>query len=283
MSRIKNILSENHIRAKKRFGQNFLINIQALELITSTANLNTSDCVLEIGSGIGNLSCLIAPLAGEFYALEKDRFLKKTLNKELSGFSNTTIIISDILKFDLKNIFNGKKIKVIGNLPYYITSPILLHLIDQKKYIDSICITVQKEVARRIVASPGNKDYGRLSCLLQYYTKTELIEIFPRNFFMPSPEVDSALVKLEILEKPSIFVVDEKMFFQVVKAIFLQRRKTLLNGLSNAGWQLDKKEILAMLLDLDIDPSIRGEQLTISKIGSISDIIFKFLQKNNPC
>ncbi|MCK4995061.1 MAG: ribosomal RNA small subunit methyltransferase A [Candidatus Omnitrophica bacterium] len=273
MSRTKNILSENNIRPKKRFGQNFLSNEQALESITQCANLSNSDCVLEIGSGIGNLSRLIAPLAGEVYALEKDRFLKNILNKELSAFKNTTIIISDVLKFNLKNIFSGKKIKIIGNLPYYITSPILLHLIEQKEYIDSICITVQKEVAKRITASPGKKDYGRLTCLLQYYTKAQLLEIFPRDFFIPRPEVDSALVKLEVLEKPSIKVKDEKMFFKVVKAIFLQRRKTLLNGLSNAGWKLEKNEIADILTSINIEPSVRGEQLTLSEIGKISDAI----------
>ena len=277
MSRIKNILSENKIRANKRLGQNFLSDEQALKSIILLANLSKSDCVLEIGAGIGNLSSMIAPLAGEFYALEKDKFLKKILNKELAGFKNTTIIFSDILKFDLASIFSDTKIKVIGNLPYYITSPILLHLLDQKEYIESIVITVQKEVAERIVASPGSKDYGRLSCLLQYYTKPQLLEIFPRHFFIPRPEVDSALVKLQILNKPSVKVEDEKMFFQVVKAIFLQRRKTLLNELSNAGWKLDKKEITGILEDLDIAPSIRGEKLTLWEIGKIADAIHEIL------
>lgn len=279
MSRIKNILNSNHIRAKKRLGQNFLSNVEALELIACSANLNNSDCVLEIGAGIGNLSSLIAPLAGKFYALEKDRFLKKTLNKELSDFKNTTIILSDILKFDLKSIFTGKKIKVIGNLPYYITSPILLHLIEQREYIETICITVQKEVAERIVAAPGSKDYGRLSCLLQYHTKAQLLEIFPRDFFIPRPEVDSALVRLDILNKPSIKVKDEKIFFQVVKAIFLQRRKTLLNGLSNAGWKLDKTKIAGILQELNISQSIRGEKLALAEIGRISDIIFEYTKE----
>ncbi|MCG2711602.1 MAG: 16S rRNA (adenine(1518)-N(6)/adenine(1519)-N(6))-dimethyltransferase RsmA [Candidatus Omnitrophica bacterium] len=277
MSRIQNRLSENKIRAKKRLGQNFLSNEQALESITRSANLSKSDCVLEIGAGMGNLSAMIAPLAGEFYALEKDLSFKKILNKELACFKNTTIIFSDILKFDLACIFSGTKIKVIGNLPYYITSPILLHLLGQRKYIKSIVITVQKEVAERIVASPGSKNYGRLSCLLQYHTKPQLLEIFPKHFFIPKPKVDSALVKLEILDNPSVKVEEEKMFFKVVKAIFLQRRKTLLNGLSNAGWQLSKKEIAVILENLDIAPSIRGENLTLHEIARISDAIFEFL------
>lgn len=270
-----NHLSENKVRAKKRLGQNWLCNDQALESIVRCADLSDSDCVLEIGAGIGNLSSLIAPRAGEFYALEKDTSLKKILNKELAGFLNTKIIFSDILKFDLGSIFNGKKIKVIGNLPYYITSPILLHLIGQRQYIESIVITVQKEVAERIAAAPGSKDYGRLSCLLQYHAKTELIEIFPRHFFTPRPEVDSALVKMILLDEPSVKVKDEKIFFQVIKAIFLQRRKTLLNGLSNAGWKLAKKEISDILHGLNIEPSIRGEQLSLSEIGKISDALSK--------
>ena len=277
MSRIKNRLSKNRIRAKKRLGQNFLSNEQALESIVRSANLSKSDRVLEIGAGIGNLSSMIAPLAGEFYALEKDLTFKKILNKELSGFKNTQIIFTDILKFSLKSISKDKKIKVIGNLPYYITSPILLHLIEQKEYIESILITVQKEVAQRIVATPGSKDYGRLSCLLQYHTKPQLLEIFPKHFFIPRPEVDSALVKLEILVKPSVKVKNEKIFFQVVKAIFLQRRKTLLNGLSNTGWKLDKKDITIILEDLDIAPSIRGEKLSLFEIGRIADSIHEIL------
>ncbi|MFH1093066.1 MAG: 16S rRNA (adenine(1518)-N(6)/adenine(1519)-N(6))-dimethyltransferase RsmA [Candidatus Omnitrophota bacterium] len=272
-----NHLSEYKVRAKKRLGQNFLSNEQALGSITRTADLSISDCVLEIGAGIGNLSSLIAPRIGEFYALEKDISFRKILNKELSGFENTTIIFSDILKFDLGSIFSGRKIKVIGNLPYYITSPILLHLLDQRKYIESIVITVQKEVAERIVAAPGSKDYGRLSCLLQYHTNAKLIEIFPKHFFIPRPEVDSALIKMEILDKPSVKVKDEKIFFKVIKAIFLQRRKTLLNGLSNAGWNLSKKDIEVILENLDIAPSIRGEKLSLSEIGRISDALCRII------
>ncbi len=277
MFRIKNCLSKNRIRAKKRLGQNFLCDEQALESITLSANLSKLDCVLEIGAGIGNLSSMIAPLAGEFYALEKDLSLKKILSKELSSFKNTKIIFSDVLKFDLACIFSGRKIKVIGNLPYYITSPILLHLIEQKEYIESIFITVQKEVAERIVAAPGSKDYGRLSCLLQYHTQPRLLEIFPKHFFVPRPEVDSALIKLQVLDKPSVKVKDERIFFQVVKAIFLQRRKTLLNGLSNAGWRLGKKDIALILEGLDIASSIRGEKLSLSEIGRIADAIYDMI------
>ncbi len=244
-------------------------------MIVQSANLSKSDCVLEIGAGIGNLSSIIAPLAGEFYALEKDLSLKKILNKELAGFKNTKIIFSDILKFDLEGIFSGKKIKVIGNLPYYITSPILLHLLDQKEYIKSIVITVQKEVAERIAASPGSKDYGKLSCLLQYHTKPQLLEIFPKHFFIPRPEVDSALVKLAILDKPSINVKSEHVFFRVVKAIFAQRRKTLLNGLLSGGWGFKREQLAEIINNADISPAIRGEKLSLSQIGILADEIHK--------
>ena len=273
MSLTKTLMIEEKIRAKKRMGQNFLINTQALETIIETAELKKTDCVFEIGSGTGNLSELIALHPEQFHTIEKDLSFKKILNKKLSCFKNTNIFFGDILKFDLKKIFSGKRIKIIGNLPYYITSPILLYLLDQKEYIENIVITVQKEVAERIVAPPGNKDYGRLSCLLQYYTNAQLIDIFPRHFFMPKPEVDSALIKLQILKKPSITVNDEKIFFKIVKAIFAQRRKTLLNGLSNAGWDIKKNEIAMILSKVNISPSIRGEMLSLTEIGSISDAI----------
>jgi 16S rRNA (adenine1518-N6/adenine1519-N6)-dimethyltransferase len=273
MSRIKNLLSKHNIRSKKRFGQNFLSDEESLQLIVTSADIKKSDHVLEIGAGIGNLSSLIAPKAGRFYALEKDTSLKKVLNSQLSDYCNTQIIFDDILKFRLEAIFENKKIKVIGNLPYYITSLILFHLLEQKDYVENIFITVQKEVAERIIAKPGNKDYGRLSCLMQYHTKPQLLEVFPRHLFIPRPEVDSALIKINILDKPSVKVKDEKVFFQVVKAIFAQRRKTLTNSLSNAGWPFSKQDIQNILEDLSINGSLRGERLSLAQMGKIADKI----------
>jgi len=275
MSHIKNILDKYKFHAKKRLGQNFLTEQSALDLIVNSANLNKNDIVLEIGSGIGNLSTSIAEHSGKLYAVEKDRRVEHILKKALKPYPHAKIILGDILRLDLKKIFQDEKIKVIGNLPYYITTPIINYLLSNKELIKCICITVQKEVAERIVSLPGKKDFGRLSCLLQFYTKAEIIEIFPRTMFFPQPEVDSALVKLSILDKPSINVLSEKMFFNVVRAIFAQRRKTLINGLSNAGWNLKKDELLDILKKLNISPSIRGENLSLIEIGTLSDEIFK--------
>ncbi|MBU1042854.1 MAG: ribosomal RNA small subunit methyltransferase A [Candidatus Omnitrophica bacterium] len=275
MSHIKTILDKHKIHAKKRLGQNFLTDQIALDLIVKSANLTKEDTVLEIGAGIGNLSTVIAEQSGILYAVEKDRRVEHILKKALKPYPHAEIILGDILKIDIKKIFQDKKIKVIGNLPYYITTPIINYLLDHKQYINSICITVQKEVAQRIVAVPGKKDFGRLSCLLQFYTKPEVIAVFPKTMFFPQPEVDSALIKLSILDKPSINVKSEKMFFNVVRAIFAQRRKTLINGLSNAGWNLKKEDLLAILEQLNISPSIRGESLSLVEIGKLSDEIFK--------
>jgi 16S rRNA (adenine1518-N6/adenine1519-N6)-dimethyltransferase len=277
MSPIKTLLDKHKIHAKKRLGQNFLTDQAALDTIVASAGLSLNDVVLEIGAGIGNLSVLIAKRSGKFYAIEKDRRVEPILKKALKPYPQSEIIFGDILKFDFKNIFQGKKIKVIGNLPYYITTPIINHLLDQKEYIDSILITVQKEVAERIVSPPGKKDFGRLSCLLQFYTKAEIVEVFSKTMFFPQPEVDSALVKLSILDKPSISVKSDKIFFNVVRAIFAQRRKTLLNGLSNAGWNLKKEALVAIFDKLNINPSIRGENLSLSQIGALADAISNHL------
>ncbi len=278
MSHIKNILDKHKFHAKKRLGQNFLSDESALNLIVHSANLNKDNTVLEIGSGIGNLSVIIAEQSDKFYAVEKDRRFEHILKKALKPYPHAEIILGDILRLDLKNIFQDKKIKVIGNLPYYITTPIINYLLSHKELIDSICITVQKEVAERIISLPGKKDFGRLSCLIQFYTKAEIIEVFPKTMFFPQPEVDSALVKLTILDKPSISIKSEKMFFSVVKAIFAQRRKTLINGLSNAGWKLNKDELLKILEKLNISPSIRGENLSLTQIGIIADDILDSIE-----
>jgi len=277
MSRIKNILTKHKLRVKKRLGQNFLQDTQALEQIVEYAKISGEDSVLEIGAGIGNLSTLIAEKAGQFFAVEKDRALEAPLKESLNGFNNTQIIIADILKFDISAIAPGKKLKIVGNLPYYITSPILNYLIDRREFIQEIYITVQKEVAQRIIAKPGTKDYGRLTCLLQFYAKPEILKIFPKQMFFPKPEVDSAFLKLPILDNPSVEVRSEKVFFNVVKAIFAQRRKTLLNGLSNAGWKLNKQDILKILEKIGISGSIRGEKLSLKEIAKIANSIDSFV------
>ncbi len=278
MSRTPNTQAKHSFRAKKRLGQNFLVNPYALRRIADAVQPGSGDCVLEIGAGIGNLSTRIAGNSGCFHAVEKDTDLAPLLGAALEKFPNANIIWTDILDFSLAGIFNGKKIKVVGNLPYYITSPIINRLLEQREYIDTIHLTVQKEVARRIVASPGTKDFGRLTCLVQYYCTAELLEVFPRHFFSPEPSVDSALIRLNVLPVPSIGVSSEKMFFQTVKAIFSQRRKILLNGLVNGGWGLPKETLVKILQWSGIVPTIRGEQLSLPQIGKLSDTIDAYLR-----
>ncbi|MFH2138730.1 MAG: 16S rRNA (adenine(1518)-N(6)/adenine(1519)-N(6))-dimethyltransferase RsmA [Candidatus Omnitrophota bacterium] len=280
MSQPSAVLAKYKVRPKKRLGQNFLDDENALNQIASAAGISKEDHVLEIGAGIGNLSILLAEKAGKFYALEKDNSLEKILKKTLVKSDNSKIIISDILQFNLDSIYKDKKLIVVGNLPYYITSPILLHLIKQKTCIKTILITVQKEVAKRITASAGNKDYGRLSCLLQFYAKAELLEIFPKRLFIPQPNVDSALVKLDILDSPSIDVKSEEMFFKVVKAIFSHRRKTLLNSMLASGSLGLSKEVLGKTLEQHgISPAIRGEQLSLKEIGKLADAFDLVIKK----
>ena len=274
MSQVKNVLVKNRIRPKKHFGQNFLTSIDALELIAESADISKNDHVLEIGAGIGNLSTFLAAQPEKFYALEKDFTLQRILKKSLKQFNNSEIIITDIMNFDIEKIYTGRSLIVVGNLPYYITTPILNRLIEQRSMIKTILITVQKEVARRIAASPGGKDYGRLSCRMQFYTKPTLIQILPRSMFYPIPEVDSALIRLDLLEKPSIEVKSEEVFFQVVKSIFAHRRKTIINSLvSSGGLGLDKNQWLELLKASEIEPSIRGEKLSLTEIGRLANLV----------
>ncbi|MCP4650906.1 MAG: ribosomal RNA small subunit methyltransferase A [PVC group bacterium] len=274
MSQPQAVLAKHKLRPKKRLGQNFLSDEESLQLIADNTGLSKKNHILEIGAGIGNLSVLLAKTAEKFYALEKDRSLKKPLTETLKPFNNTEIIFADILEFNLKTIFKDTPLIVVGNLPYYITSPILIKLIEQKEYIQTILITIQKEVAQRIVSPPGKKNYGRLSCLLQFYTEPQLLEIFPKKLFYPRPEVDSALVRLDILEKPSIDVLCEKTFFRTVKSAFAQRRKTLLNSLAGSGGLcLTKEDLKTILESLNIKPNIRGEQLSLKELGKLSDEI----------
>ncbi|RKY34448.1 MAG: ribosomal RNA small subunit methyltransferase A, partial [Candidatus Omnitrophota bacterium] len=247
---LKNVLAKYNLRTKKRLGQNFLKNIQSLQAIINTAKITDTEHILEIGAGIGNLSTLIAQKAGRFYVLEKDIAFKHVLNDSLSKYTNTKIIFSDILKFDLKTIYTNKKLKIIGNLPFYITSPILKHLINQKEYIQTILITIQKEVAQRIIARENTKSYGRLSCFLQFYTIPKLHLIFQKKDFYPIPKVDSALLELKILDTPAIKVQSEKIFFNVVNAIFSLRRKTLLNALIGSPLQIKKTPMQNILENL---------------------------------
>ncbi|MCM8812997.1 MAG: 16S rRNA (adenine(1518)-N(6)/adenine(1519)-N(6))-dimethyltransferase RsmA [Candidatus Omnitrophica bacterium] len=260
-------------RPKKRFGQHFLRDETALAQIIAAADISPADTVLEIGAGLGALSVRIAqqnPRA--FIALEKDRDLIAALKNKLNAFPHTAVVQDDILNIPLAPLAAENRLKIIGNLPYYITSPILTRLIDARACIDVIIVTVQKEVAQRIVAAPGTKAFGRLSCLIQYYTQPELLQIFPRRLFQPPPQVDSALVRLRILPRPSVAVRSETAFFSIIQAIFTHRRKTLLNSLlAYGGLGLNRAQSENILDHARIAPACRGEQLPLSDIARLSD------------
>jgi len=281
MSHIKNTLAKFNFRPKKRLGQNFLLDSKALETICDTACGNSPGIILEIGAGIGNLSILLAQKTEKLYLVEKDSAFAPILNDTLKNYANTKMFFSDILDFDLKSIFDGRKITIVGNLPYYITSPILFHLLSQKDMIDRIIITVQKEVGLRIVAKPGTKDFGRLSCVMQFYTAPRLVEIFPRRLFSPAPAVDSSLLELKVLERPSVEVKSEEQFLILIKTMFQHRRKTLLNGIIAAGgMNLSKETMLQAIKAADIEPMIRAEQIGLAEMARLADEIQDRQKKN---
>lgn len=276
---IKEIMQDYEFSFSKSLGQNFLIDGNVINKILEKSDINKKDYILEIGPGIGTLTRELSKKADKVVAVEIDKNLIPILNKTLSECENIEIVHGDILKVDLNKIFNEKlrngNVKVIGNLPYYITTPIIMKLLEAKLPIDKIIVMVQKEVAVRMQSSPGNKDYGALSVAVQYYSKPQIIVNVPRHVFMPKPNVDSAVVVLDVYKSPVVDVIDEKKFFQVVKAAFGQRRKTLLNALAGGNLGLSKKEIKDILLKCDIDFRRRGETLELEEFAKISNAFFK--------
>ena len=295
----KEFLRKHNIRIKKRLGQNFLIDEGILNRIVEIADLGKDDIVIEIGPGMGTLTKKLAEKAKKILAIEIDENLVKLLRETLVPFKNVEIIHADILKINLKKLVTqlpsypvtqfktgkltdwrtGKlanKVKVVANLPYYITTPIIIHLLKARKTLSNIVIMVQKEVGRRMVAKPRTKDYGALSLLIQYYTKPQIAIKVPRSAFLPEPEVDSCVVDLEIREKPAVKAKDEELFFKVVRAAFEQRRKALKNALSQTrDLRLDKKKVLKILEKADIKPLRRGETLSLEEFARLSNLIAK--------
>ncbi len=275
----KSIPDSPGLRARKRLGQNFILDASILRDIVDCCDIQANDQVVEIGAGPGNLTSLLARCGETVFAVEKDKRFEPLLKDVQKTFPKLQIMIADILQFKLKDIFSGKLFTIVGNLPYYITSPILNHLIDQREYISAICVTVQKEVAKRMTASPGGRDYGRLSCLLQYYTDPVICRDIPRRFFQPRPEVDSSLVKITIRKTPAVKVKSEKLFFRLIKGAFSQRRKTLLNSIAGSGmFQVTKEEITGLIRSADIDPGQRAEQLSLSDFARMADLFHEHLQ-----
>ncbi len=272
----KRVLAREGIRLRKGWGQNFLIDKKILEEIVSTASLKGNDIVLEIGPGGGALTKELAKKAKQIVAIEIDPLLVNLLKEELEEYPNVTIIQGDILKFDLSSLLTDyqpltTKIKVVANLPYYITSPLFSHLLKEKEKIGFMVIMVQKEVGERILAQPGSKAYGLLTIFLNYHTEAEFIAHVPRRSFLPPPKVEGMVLKLKVLERPRIEVESEDLFFKITRIAFTKRRKMLVNALS-MGLGLEKKKAESLLLMAEIDPKRRPETLSLQEFGRLSDV-----------
>ena len=270
----RHILNAFHLRASKRLGQNFLVDAGVVRAIVDAADLSPADTVLEIGPGIGTLTQGLAESGARVVAVELDKKLPAVLAETLKGYDNVAIVPGDILKLDILRILNlgaGEQFKVVANLPYYITTPILMALLEQHLPIARMVTMVQKEVAVRMTARPGSKDYGALSIAVQYYTDAHIVMDVPPRAFMPAPEVTSAVIVCRVRETPSVCPTDEKLFFRLVRAAFGQRRKTLLNALTGAG--LTKELCRAGLAAAGLAASIRGEQLSLADFARLSDAV----------
>ena len=272
------VLQKYGFNFQKKFGQNFLIDTRVLERIIEAAEITKEDCVLEIGPGIGTMTQYLAESAREVIAVEIDKMLIPILGDTLSEYDNVTVINNDILKVDIGKIVEekngGRPIKVVANLPYYITTPIIMGLFESHVPLKSITIMVQKEVADRMQVGPGTKDYGALSLAVQYYAKPQIVANVPPNCFIPRPNVGSAVIRLTRYDAPPVEVKDEKLMFALVRASFNQRRKTLVNGLSNAPeLHLSKEKIMQALEKMELPSTVRGEALTLEQFAQLSNII----------
>ncbi len=272
------ILQKYGFRFQKKFGQNFLIDSRVLEKIVSAAEITDEDFVLEIGPGIGTLTQYLAHAAREVVAVEIDSNLIPILEDTLSEWDNVTVIHEDVLKLDLNALAQekngGKPIKIVANLPYYITTPIIMGLFEKHVPMDSITVMIQKEVAERMEAGPGTKDYGALSLAVQFYSDPYLAANVPPNCFMPRPQVGSAVIRLDCRKEKIVSVQDEALLFALIRASFNQRRKTLLNGLKNdASLSFDKETLEKAILACGFSPNVRGEALTLEEFARLSDYL----------
>lgn len=265
----KHILKTFDIRASKRLGQNFLIDEGIVGEIVAAADIQEGETVLEIGPGIGTLTQALAEAKAKVIAVEIDKRLPEILAKTLAGYTNVQIVHGDILKVNIKEIVEGNTFKVVANLPYYITTPIIMALLEQRLPVTKIVTMVQKEVADRMVAKPGKKDYGSLSVAVQYYTSPEIVVAVPPQSFLPAPAVDSVVICCTVRQTPPVEVISEKMFFRVVKGAFSQRRKTLQNALKTMG--IPGEVVQAALMEAGIDGTRRGETLALAEFAKIAD------------
>ena len=272
------ILKKYHFNFQKRFGQNFLIDSNILDKIVEAAEITKDDCVLEIGPGIGTMTQYLAESAREVVAVEIDKSLIPILKDTLSPYQNVTVINEDILKLDINELIReknqGRPVKVVANLPYYITTPIIMGLFENHVPLKSITIMVQKEVADRMQVGPGTKDYGALSLAVQYYARPQVVTYVSPACFIPKPNVGSAVIRLDRYEKPPVEAEDEAFLFAVIRAAFNQRRKTLVNGLSNAKeLGVSRQQAEEALTELGLSKTIRGEALTLREFALLSNIL----------
>ena len=278
------VIQKNEFAFQKRFGQNFLVDARVLDKIIQSAGVTKEDCVLEVGPGIGTMTQALSEAARQVVAVEIDDHLIPILQETLKECPNVKVIRGDILKTDVKAIADeyneGRPLHVVANLPYYITTPIIMGLFESGVPLKSITIMVQKEVADRMKAEPGTKDYGALSLAVQYYAKPEIVANVPPNCFMPRPKVGSAVIKLTRYEKPPVEVQDERLMFRLIRASFNQRRKTLVNGIKNSGdFSLGKEEIENIFEKCGLPLNIRGEALTLEQFAMLANCISE--EKNN--
>ncbi len=277
-ARTKEVLARYNMSAKKKFGQNFLIDGGVLEGIVEAAGVTDKDCVLEIGPGIGTLTQYLAEAAGRVVAVEIDKTLLPVLADTLSEYDNVTVINEDVLKVDIDRIIKeyneGRPIKVVANLPYYITTPIIMKLFESGALIESITVMVQKEVADRMAAGPGNKDYGSLSLAVGFYAEANTVIDVPPSSFIPQPNVGSAVVKLTKYPEQKVKVKDSRYLFEIIRTSFNQRRKTLSNSLSNnPSLEVSRDKVTAALVKMGINEKARGETLTLEQFAELSDIL----------
>ncbi|MGP4063125.1 16S rRNA (adenine(1518)-N(6)/adenine(1519)-N(6))-dimethyltransferase RsmA [Halobacillus sp. H74] len=280
-TRTKEILQTYGFSFKKSLGQNFLIDVNILKNIIEEAGIDGTVGAIEIGPGIGALTEQLAQHADRVVAFEIDQRLLPILEETLEGHNNVNVINQDILKADVERVIKehfeqGQQVRVVANLPYYITTPILMKLLMDRLPIDSITVMIQKEVADRMAASPNTKSYGSLSIAVQYYTEAKVVLNVPKTVFMPQPNVDSSVLHLEMRKAPPVQLEDEEFFFDVVKATFGQRRKTLMNNLArHFKGEMDKQEIRDRLEKVGIDPSRRGESLAMEEFASLANVLYK--------
>lgn len=272
------IMDKYHITANKNLGQNFLIDDEAVAGIVEAANVSKDDLIIEIGPGLGTLTKELLDRAGKVICIELDKRMIEILNDRFSMYDNFKVLNDDVLKVDLKTLIANEKIKntkIVANLPYYITTPIIMKLLEERLDIETITVMIQKEVADRLVTKPGTGDTGAITYTIHYYTEPKRVLEVPNTAFIPAPKVNSTVINLNILKKPRVIVKDEAKLFEVIKTAFMQKRKTLVNALANSSKFGTKEQIEKILQTLEIDNKIRPEKLTLEEFTQIAEAINK--------